>query len=90
VYGIVGENEKAIEILDYYLDKSEKGFIHNAKLFFIYAALNNKDAAFEWLERTYDEKEAYIGLLKVEPMFDNLRSDPRFQDLVDRMNFPDN
>jgi tetratricopeptide (TPR) repeat protein len=88
VYGIVGETEKAIEILDHFLDRSEKGFIHNATIFFIYAALNNKDEAFRWLERTYDEREAYIGLLKVEPMFDNLRSDPRFQDLIDRMNFP--
>jgi TolB-like protein/Tfp pilus assembly protein PilF len=90
VYGVTGEKEKAMEILDYYLEKSKNEFVHYASIFFIYSALNNKDAAFEWLERTYDEQEAYIGLLQVEPMFDNLRSDPRFQDLIDRMNFPDN
>jgi len=89
VYGIVGENEKAEEILDYFLERSKYEFVHYANIFFIYAALNNNDEAFKWLERTYDELEAYIGLLKVEPMFDNLRSDSRFDKFIDRMNFPD-
>jgi tetratricopeptide (TPR) repeat protein len=88
IYGIIGEEEKANEILDHYLERSENEFVWHASIFFIYAALNNKDAAFEWIEKTYEEREAWLVLLQAEPMYDNIRSDPRFQDLVERMNFP--
>ncbi len=36
-----------------------------------------------------DKLEAWLDLLKVEPMYDNLRSDHRFQDLLEQMNYPD-
>jgi len=53
-----------------------------------YAQLGEKDKAFEWLEKMYGQR--YIGMvfLKVHPKWDPLRSDPRFQDLLRRMNFP--
>ena len=47
------------------------------------------EMAFEWLERAYEERDGNLGLfLKVEPLFVRLHSDPRFQDLLRRMNFP--
>ena len=48
-----------------------------------------KEQAFEWLEKAYEERDDWFIGLKVSPMFDGLRSDPRFQDLLERMNFPD-
>jgi len=48
--------------------------------------LGEKDQAFEWLEQSYDTREGDIWLLKVAPQFDPLRDDPRFQDLLRRMN----
>jgi TolB-like protein/Tfp pilus assembly protein PilF len=89
-YGVAGKKEKALELLNYYLELSEKEFVGPAIIAFIYIGLGEKDKAFEWLEKTYEQREARLDLLKVEPMYDNLRSDPRFQDLLDRMNFPDN
>jgi hypothetical protein len=51
----------------------------------IYAALGEKDKAFLWLEKAYDEHDSYLVRLKVDPAMDPLRSDPRFQDLLRRM-----
>jgi TolB-like protein/DNA-binding winged helix-turn-helix (wHTH) protein/Flp pilus assembly protein TadD len=54
----------------------------------IYAALGDKDQAFLWLERTYQLDRTVLGDLKCAPELENLRSDPRFQDLLRRMNLP--
>jgi TolB-like protein/DNA-binding winged helix-turn-helix (wHTH) protein/Flp pilus assembly protein TadD len=54
----------------------------------VYVSLGEKDEAFRWLERAHRERDAWLALLKVWPRFDPLRSDPRFEDLVRRMNFP--
>jgi TolB-like protein/DNA-binding winged helix-turn-helix (wHTH) protein/Tfp pilus assembly protein PilF len=57
-------------------------------LAFTYAQLGEKDRAFELLEKMYRERDPGTTLLRVEPFLDPLRSDPRFQDLLRRMNFP--
>lgn len=54
----------------------------------IYAAMGQKDEAFHWLETAYQERAAWMACLKTDPRLDDLRSDPRFQDLLRRMNFP--
>ncbi|HYV02946.1 MAG TPA: hypothetical protein VFB82_00070, partial [Blastocatellia bacterium] len=51
----------------------------------IYAALGQKDAAFEWLERVYKDHSYYVVWLNIDRVFDGLRSDRRFQDLLDRI-----
>jgi hypothetical protein len=55
----------------------------------IYAGLSEKDQAFAWLEKAYEQRSAgYLIFLSVEPRLDHLRSDPRFQDLVRRIGLP--
>ena len=51
----------------------------------IYAGLNDKDSAFLWLEQALKNHEGYMALVKVEPMLENLRDDPRYTDLLRRM-----
>jgi tetratricopeptide (TPR) repeat protein len=53
----------------------------------IYGELGEKDRAFEWLEKGFQER-AFMAFLKSESAFDSLRSDPRFGDLLRRMRFP--
>ena len=89
MYAVAGEKLKAQEILNYHLEKSEKEFVWPASIAFVYIGLGEYSEAFEWLEKAYKQREAYMDLLMVEPLYDSLRSDPRFNDLVDRMNFPD-
>jgi tetratricopeptide (TPR) repeat protein len=53
-----------------------------------YAGLGAKDSAFAWLERAFEEKSLNLALIRVEPEMDVLRGDPRFPDLMRRMNLP--
>ena len=54
----------------------------------IYSGLGQKDEAFAWLDKAYAEHHPYLTLLKVEPVFDRLRSDPRFAELMRRVGLP--
>jgi tetratricopeptide (TPR) repeat protein len=69
-------------------ERSQKGFVSPGEFAFAYAMLGEKDKAFQWLEKAFEQRDDSLQYLKVEPEFDNLRSDPRFQDLLRRMNFP--
>ena len=51
-------------------------------------ALNERDRAFEWLEKAYHDRQWHMTWLKTFPPFDPLRSDPRFQELLRRTDFP--
>jgi serine/threonine protein kinase/Tfp pilus assembly protein PilF len=55
----------------------------------IYAALGEKDEAFRWLEAAFKERHSFLPWLRIIPGYAPLRSDPRFQDIVRRMNFPE-
>jgi tetratricopeptide (TPR) repeat protein len=90
IYGNAGRIQEAQEILNYYLELSRNEFVWPSNFVFIYAGMGEKEKAMEWLEKTYVQREAWLETTRVESMFDNLRSDPRFQEIVDRMDFPDN
>ncbi len=51
----------------------------------LYSALGDKDQAFYWLEKAYQAHSTWLDHLRVHPMFDNLRADPRFADLLRRI-----
>jgi tetratricopeptide (TPR) repeat protein len=54
----------------------------------LYALAGEKDAAFRWLARCYEERDPWLVYLRFWRELEGLHSDPRFQDLVRRMNFP--
>jgi TolB-like protein/DNA-binding winged helix-turn-helix (wHTH) protein/Flp pilus assembly protein TadD len=51
----------------------------------IYAALNDSEQTFKWLQTAYDDRAVWMSYLAVDPVFDSLRSDQRFQDLLRRV-----
>ena len=55
----------------------------------VHACLGEKDAAFEWLERAFHERAAWLVFLKVAGFFATLHGDPRFDSLVKRIGIPD-
>jgi serine/threonine-protein kinase len=54
----------------------------------VYGALGEMDEAFRLLDQAYEERDPVLVVAKVDPRLDPLRSDPRFQDFLRRMNFP--
>ncbi len=87
-YALWGRPGEARRILDELLSGNPKGYAGPFHIAQIYCALGQKDEALRWLEEAYREHDGNIVLLKVFPAWDSLRSDPRFQDLLRRMNFP--
>ena len=51
----------------------------------LYVSLGEPDRAFEWMDRAYQDKRGWLAYLKIEPMLDGLRADPRFHHLLERM-----
>jgi hypothetical protein len=54
----------------------------------IQANLGEKDQAFHWLEASYQERSPTLAFLRIDPRLDPLRSDPRFDDHLRRLNMP--
>jgi TolB-like protein/DNA-binding winged helix-turn-helix (wHTH) protein/Tfp pilus assembly protein PilF len=54
----------------------------------VYLGLGNNDQAVTWLEKAYGERSDFLLVLRVDPLFDGLRPDPRFQDLAHRVGLP--
>lgn len=89
-YALLGNRDEAVRILHEATKLSKKRHISPYAIALIYAGLGEKDRAFAWLERAYAERSNWLVGLKVDPRVDNLRSDPRFAELLRRMNFPEN
>jgi tetratricopeptide (TPR) repeat protein len=64
---------------------SKHGYVSSYSVAQTYARLGEKDQTLTWLEKAYQEHDSGLVSLRVEPMFDTVRSDPRFQDLLKRM-----
>jgi serine/threonine protein kinase/tetratricopeptide (TPR) repeat protein len=87
-YAKAGRRVEAQKVLDQLNDFSRQEFVTALGSARIYAGLGEKDKAFEWLEKSYEERSLATGFgtIKVDPAFDPMRSDPRFAGLLRRMN----
>jgi TolB-like protein/DNA-binding winged helix-turn-helix (wHTH) protein/Flp pilus assembly protein TadD len=84
IYGLAGRKSDATRILNELLKLNETRYVTPAALANTYIGLGDKDRAFLWLERAYEERSNFIAFLKVFPIVDPLRSDPRFDSLLER------
>jgi TolB-like protein/tetratricopeptide (TPR) repeat protein len=88
-YAVAGRREDAQKIVAELKETAKQRYVTPYILARIYAALNEKDKAFRLLEKAYREHAAWTAFMKSDPRLDNLRSDPRFGDLLRLMNFPE-
>ncbi len=70
------------------MDRAKREYVTPSRVARIYARLGVETQALEWLEKAYQERDLFLGDLKVNPDYDSLRSDPRFQDLLRRIGLP--
>ncbi|HSQ24162.1 MAG TPA: hypothetical protein VLN44_07125, partial [Pyrinomonadaceae bacterium] len=75
-------------VLDELKRTSEQEYLPAPSIALIYAGLGEKDQALAWLDKGYTERAFQMQWIKMEPRWDSLRSDPRFQELMRRMGFP--
>src|SRR6267154_2445443 len=68
--------------------ESRRRYIPSDYIAELYMHLGRKDHAFEFLEKAYQDRSHDMAFIMIEPRFSSLHSDPRFQDLLRRMNFP--
>jgi serine/threonine protein kinase/Tfp pilus assembly protein PilF len=83
---LMGEREEALQILNDFMEISKDAYVSPYFFAYIHVALGEKDSTFEWLEKAYNERDIYMRWLKVDPLFDSIRSDPRFKALLKKMN----
>jgi TolB-like protein/DNA-binding winged helix-turn-helix (wHTH) protein/Tfp pilus assembly protein PilF len=85
-YGVAGRKAEAREALRQFRQQSRDGYVSPYFMAGIYAGLGEKDRAFEWLHKAYEDGD--FMQLKLDPFLDSLRSDPRFRELLRRVNLP--
>lgn len=84
--GMSGQTDEAKKLLHELIEMSKKKYVLPAFMVWIYASLGDADGAFEWLEKCYEERDTWMFWFKYIPEFDKIRSDPRFDDMLKRLN----
>ena len=88
-YVTIGRRAEAKKILREWQRQSQTSYVSPYMIATVYASLAEKEKAFEYLEKAYQERSSDLPyFLKSDLRIDTLRSDPRFMDLLRRMNFP--
>ena len=82
-----GKRAEARAVLEELLRSSAEHYIPPYHIALVYNGLDDRDDALAWLERGFEQREPKMTFLKVEPKWNNLRGDPRFQDLMRRVGF---
>jgi eukaryotic-like serine/threonine-protein kinase len=84
-HAVVGNADEAMSKLEELKERAQREYVPAFNFALIHIGLGKRDQAFEWLEKAYEERSSWLVSLKVEPLFDSIRSDPRFADLVRRV-----
>jgi TolB-like protein/Tfp pilus assembly protein PilF len=85
-YAMSGRLEDAVTLLKELTELARKRYVSPYAFALVYTGMGNKDQAFAWLEKAYEERASALPFLKTNPTLATLRSDSRFQALVRRMN----
>ena len=88
VLAVAGRKDEAQKLLVELSDLSQRRYVSAYDLALIHTGLGEKDRAFQFLEKAYQERSSALSWLRVDARLDNLRSDPRFSDLQRRVGLP--
>ncbi len=88
-YAATGKPEQALAIIKELEAKYARKEATGLTVAAVYAGLGDKDKAFEWLEKDFQNRDGYLPDITVSIPFEPLRDDPRFKDLLKRMGLPD-
>jgi len=83
-----GRTAEALEIARELEERSKAHYVSAFDRALVQLGMGEKDQALFWLQRAYEEHDASVSIRNTSPVLDSVRDDPRFQDLLRRMNFP--
>jgi adenylate cyclase len=84
-YGILGDRAKAKQVLTHLTDLAKQRYVSPQALITVYIGLGEKSTALDWLEKSYEDQDIACWYLKVDPVYDSLRNEPRFQALLKKL-----
>ena len=87
-YGISGQKKEARAILEKLLGMSKQKYVPAYDVAAVYNGLGEKDRAFEWLAKAFEERSGFVIYIKCDRRFDGLRSDARYEALLKRIGLP--
>ena len=87
VYAVSGRRDDALMFLELLMDQSRDEYVAPYWIGAVHTGLGNTEEAFAWLEKAYEEHDGLLIFLKVDPIFDPLRSEPRFISLLRKLGF---
>ena len=85
VYAMAGQHEAAQAILSDLIERSTRSYVSPILVSWIFANLQDPDRAFEWLAKAYDERTCTLGSGIGYAIYDGIRDDPRFGELVHKL-----
>jgi TolB-like protein/DNA-binding winged helix-turn-helix (wHTH) protein/Tfp pilus assembly protein PilF len=88
-YAVAGQPDKAREVLEKMHRLAEHRYVMPFGFAMVHTGLNEKHVALDWLEKAFEERNGWMVFLNVDPRLDPLRHEPRFQALIEQMNYPD-
>lgn len=88
-YAVVGRQDEAKKTLAKLKRQHERGLVPSGAIAVLYGALGERNQAFAWLDKAYEEHDPELTYIKVGPRFEPLRHDARFQQLVRRLGLPE-
>jgi hypothetical protein len=88
VLGQTGRRTEAQQVISALNQIAQTRFVPPFGFALVYAGLGDRDAAFEWLEKSYEARDLGMVFLLVDPRWESIRSDKRFDDLLRRCRFP--
>jgi tetratricopeptide (TPR) repeat protein len=88
IYALQGKRQQALQMIEELQRVSEQTHPDARLIANIYFALGDKDSGFRVLEKAYEDHDQEIVMLKGDPAFDSIRSDPRYLDLINRLRLP--
>ena len=87
-YAVSGQVGDAHKILTRLQQMRSQRYVPALYIAMVWTGLHDRDRAFEWLDKVYDEDCEYLVYLPTEPMADPLRNDPRFPQLLRKLGLP--
>jgi serine/threonine protein kinase/Tfp pilus assembly protein PilF len=84
-YAAAGSRNEALKILNGLEETAKQAYVSPYDIATVYNALGDPNQAFRWLDRALEERSGWLVYLKVNPILDNLHSDPRFKELLQRI-----